>query len=128
MKVKHDGITRRPEKITIQSNDNVIEKVPAINKITIQSMTCTKTDDIAATVGQINRLAAIGCDIIRVAVPDMAGADAIGKIKEQITIPLVADIHFDHKLALRAIEAGADKYVSIPEISTRKLPEEAAKK
>jgi len=72
-------------------------------------MTKTKTADIAATTEQINNLAAIGCDIIRVAVPDMESADAIAKIKENITIPLVADIHFDHKLALRAIEAGADK-------------------
>jgi len=80
-----------------------------MKKITIQSMTTTKTSDVAATVAQINDLAAIGCDIIRVAVPDMASANSIEKIKEKITIPLVADIHFDHKLALRAIEAGADK-------------------
>jgi len=72
-------------------------------------MTTTKTADIAATTAQINDLAKIGCDIIRVAVPDVASANAISKIKEHITIPLVADIHFDHKLALRAIEAGADK-------------------
>ena len=72
-------------------------------------MTTTKTSDIEATVAQINSLAGIGCDIIRVAVPDMASADAIGKIKEQITIPLVADIHFDYRLALRAIDTGADK-------------------
>ena len=72
-------------------------------------MTTTKTADVAATVAQINSLAPIGCDIIRVAVPDMDSADAIGKIKENITIPLVADIHFDYKLALRSIEAGADK-------------------
>jgi len=77
--------------------------------ITIQSMTKTNTADVAATTLQINGLAAIGCDIIRVAVPDMESADAIAKIKENITIPLVADIHFDHKLALRAIKAGADK-------------------
>ena len=77
--------------------------------ITVQSMTNTKTVDVAATVAQINSLAGIGCDIIRVAVPDMESALAIGKIKESITIPLVADIHFDHKLALAAIEAGADK-------------------
>ena len=77
--------------------------------ITVQSMTKTNTADIAATTKQIGELAAIGCDIIRVAVPDIESADAIAKIKENITIPLVADIHFDHKLALRAIEAGADK-------------------
>ena len=79
------------------------------NTITIQSMTTTKTADVEATVAQINRLERIGCDIIRVAVPDIASADAIGKIKEHIRIPLVADIHFDHKLALRSIDAGADK-------------------
>ena len=77
--------------------------------ITIESMTKTKTADIAATVSQINHLASIGCDIIRVAVPDIESAGAITKIKENIMIPLVADIHFDHKLALLAIEAGADK-------------------
>jgi len=72
-------------------------------------MTTTKTDDVAATTAQIKALETLGCDIIRVAVPDIAAANAIDKIKENITIPLVADIHFDHKLALRAIEAGADK-------------------
>ena len=77
--------------------------------ITIQSMTTTKTADVETTVAQIKRLEAIGCDIIRVAVPDIASADAISEIKESITIPLVADIHFDYKLALRAIERGADK-------------------
>jgi len=72
-------------------------------------MTTTKTDDVEATVAQINNLAALGCDIIRVAVPDVPSADAISKIKERISIPLVADIHFDHKLALRSVDAGADK-------------------
>ena len=84
-------------------------KLSVKNKITIESMTTTKTADIAATTVQINDLAKIGCDVIRVAVPDAASADAIGKIRENITIPLIADIHFDHKLALRAIAAGADK-------------------
>lgn len=79
------------------------------NRIAIQSMTNTRTDDVAATVGQINRLAAEGCDIIRCAVPDMESARALSKIKEQISIPLVADIHFDYKLAIAAIENGADK-------------------
>jgi len=77
--------------------------------ITIQSMTTTKTADIEATVAQIESLESIGCDIIRVAVPDIESADAISKIKENISIPLVACIHFDHRLALRAIDAGADK-------------------
>ena len=77
--------------------------------VTVQSMTNTKTSDIRETVAQINRLAELGCDIVRVAVPDMDAADAIFDIKKQISIPLVADIHFDHKLAIRAAEAGADK-------------------
>ena len=77
--------------------------------VTVQSMTNTKTSDIDATVAQINRLAALGCDIIRVAVPDIQAANAIGEIKKHIAIPLVADVHFDHKLAIRAAEAGADK-------------------
>ena len=77
--------------------------------VTIQSMTNTMTSDIRETSAQINRLAGLGCEIARVAVPDMDSADAIGEIKKLISIPLVADIHFDYKLALRAAEAGADK-------------------
>jgi len=77
--------------------------------VTVQSMTTTATSDINRTAAQIISITEAGCDIVRVAVPDMASADAIGSIKERITIPLVADIHFDHKLALRAAEAGADK-------------------
>ncbi|MGN1003258.1 MAG: flavodoxin/ferredoxin-dependent (E)-4-hydroxy-3-methylbut-2-enyl-diphosphate synthase, partial [Oscillospiraceae bacterium] len=77
--------------------------------VTIQSMCNTRTDDVCATVEQIHRLEAAGCDIVRVAVPDMAAAHAIGAIREQISIPLVADIHFDYKLALEAAAAGADK-------------------
>lgn len=77
--------------------------------ISIQSMTNTKTHDVKATVAQINVLAEAGCDIVRVAVPDMEAAEAIGEIKKQITLPLVADIHFDYKLALKAMENGADK-------------------
>ncbi len=78
-------------------------------RIPIQSMTNTRTDDVEATVCQIKALAAAGCDIVRVAVPDMAAAKAVGAIKERISIPLVVDIHFDYKLALTAIAAGADK-------------------
>jgi len=78
-------------------------------RITIETMTTTKTSDIEATVAQIRRLEQAGCDIIRVAVPDIASADAIAEIKERISIPLIADIHFDHRLALRAVDAGADK-------------------
>jgi (E)-4-hydroxy-3-methylbut-2-enyl-diphosphate synthase len=77
--------------------------------ITVQSMTTTKTADVAETVAQIKRLEAAGCDIVRVAVPDTKAARAVADIKAQIAIPLVADIHFDHRLALLAVEAGADK-------------------
>lgn len=79
------------------------------NPVLIQSMTNTKTQDVAATVAQIQKLTAAGCDIIRCAVPDMEAAKALAKIKEQIEIPLVADIHFDYKLAIAAMEYGADK-------------------
>ncbi len=77
--------------------------------VTIQSMTNTPTQDAAATLDQIKKLAAAGCEIVRVAVPDREAAWAVGKIKEDSPIPVVADIHFDHKLALEAIAAGADK-------------------
>ena len=77
--------------------------------VTIQSMTNTPTQDVEATVAQIKKLAAAGCEIVRVAVPDMEAARAVGKIKEQSPIPVVVDIHFDYKLALEAIAAGADK-------------------
>lgn len=79
------------------------------NPILIQSMTNTKTDDVDATVAQINKLTEAGCDIIRCAVPNMEAAQAIKEIKKNITIPLVADIHFDYKLAIAAMENGADK-------------------
>lgn len=79
------------------------------NPILIQSMTNTKTNDIAATVAQIQRLAEAGCDIIRCTVPDLEAARAIAQIKREITIPLVADIHFDYKMAIAAMENGADK-------------------
>ena len=76
--------------------------------VTIQSMTNTRTDDVNATVEQILRLEAAGCEIIRCAVPDLAAAKAVGAIKERIHIPLVVDIHFDYKLALESAAAGAD--------------------
>ena len=75
--------------------------------VVVQSMTTTKTDDIAATVAQIRRLEAAGCELVRLAVPDMAAAKAFGPIREQVGIPLVADIHFDYRLALEAAAAGA---------------------
>lgn len=79
------------------------------NPIAIQSMTNTKTEDVNATVAQILSLEEAGCDIIRCAVPTMEAAKAIAEIKKQIHIPLVADIHFDYRLAIAAIENGADK-------------------
>lgn len=79
------------------------------NKIAIQSMTNTKTEDAESTVEQIHRLERAGCEIIRCAVPTMEAAKALGEIKKQIHIPLVADIHFDYRLAIAAIENGADK-------------------
>ena len=77
--------------------------------VAIQSMCNTNTADVNATVSQILALEAAGCEIIRVAVPDMESAAAIGQIKKAIHIPLVADIHFDYKLALRCAEEGIDK-------------------
>ncbi|MCL2409750.1 MAG: flavodoxin-dependent (E)-4-hydroxy-3-methylbut-2-enyl-diphosphate synthase [Oscillospiraceae bacterium] len=77
-------------------------------RVTVQSMTNTKTADFDATAAQINSLERAGCDIVRVAVPDMESAGAIEDIKKRTAIPIVADIHFDYKLAVRAAEAGAD--------------------
>jgi (E)-4-hydroxy-3-methylbut-2-enyl-diphosphate synthase len=79
------------------------------NPIMVQSMTNTKTQDVDATVNQIKRLEQAGCDIIRCTVPDLEAAKAIAQIKRRISIPLVADIHFDYKMAIAAIENGADK-------------------
>ena len=77
--------------------------------MSIQSMCSTKTDNVSATVEQILALEAAGCEIVRVAVPDMAAAKAVGQIKSRIHIPLVADIHFDYKLALECVSQGIDK-------------------
>lgn len=90
----------------IRIGDRVIG---AGNPILIQSMTNTKTEDVKATVEQIHRLEAAGCEIIRSTVPTLEAAKAIGEIKREISIPIVADIHFDYKLAIAAIENGADK-------------------
>ena len=76
--------------------------------IAVQSMTNTETSDVAATVAQIQRLTEAGCEIIRVAVPDQKAALAIKNIKKEIQIPLIADIHFDHRLAIAAAKSGAD--------------------
>jgi len=83
-------------------------KVGSETGISVQSMTNTQTQDVKATVDQIHALEKAGCEIIRVAVPDMEAALAIEKIKQQITIPLIADIHFDFRLALASAKAGAD--------------------
>ena len=77
--------------------------------VSVQSMCNTKTEDVAATVAQIHALETAGCEIIRVAVPTMEAAKAVGEIRRQIHIPLVADIHFDYKLALQCVEQGIDK-------------------
>ena len=82
--------------------------------VTIQSMCNTKTDQVDATVAQIHALEAAGCEIIRIAVPDEAAAMAVDRIKEQITIPLIADIHFNYKLAIMCAERGIDALRSNP--------------
>ena len=79
------------------------------NPCLIQSMTNTRTEDVKATVEQIKRLEAAGCEIVRCTVPTLEAAEAIREIKKEISIPLVADIHFDYKMAIAAIENGADK-------------------
>ena len=79
------------------------------NPILIQSMTNTRTEDVEATVAQIHKLEEAGCEIIRCTVPTLEAAQAIKEIKKQISIPLVADIHFDYKMAIAAMENGADK-------------------
>ncbi len=76
--------------------------------ISVQSMTNTKTNDVAATVAQIRALEDVGADIVRVSVPDMDAAEAFGQIRKQVNVPLVADIHFDYKIALRVAELGVD--------------------
>ncbi|MCR4392467.1 MAG: flavodoxin-dependent (E)-4-hydroxy-3-methylbut-2-enyl-diphosphate synthase [Candidatus Acetothermia bacterium] len=79
------------------------------NPIVVQSMTNAPTTDIPATVDQIRRLVAAGCEVVRVAVPGLDAAAAIREIKREVTVPIVADIHYDHRLALAALAAGADK-------------------
>ena len=76
--------------------------------VAVQSMTNTETTDVASTVNQIKALEAVGADIVRVSVPTMDAAEAFGKIRQQVSVPLVSDIHFDYKIALRVAELGAD--------------------
>ena len=97
---------RREETRVIQIGDR---KIGGGNPIAIQSMTNTRTEDVEATVAQILALEKAGCEIIRCAVPTMEAAEALAEIKKRIHIPLVADIHFDYRLAIAAIEHGADK-------------------
>ena len=99
--------------MSIRTNTKVVQigttAIGGTYPIAIQSMTNTKTENTEATIAQILKLEAAGCDIIRVAVPTMEAAEAIETIKKQIHIPLVADIHFDYRLALEAMKHGADK-------------------
>ena len=98
-------ITRRfTRKVTIGN-----KVVGGQSPILIQSMANTRTEDVRSTIDQIQRLTAAGCEIIRCAVPNMEAAEALGETKKGITIPLVADIHFDYRLAIAAMEHGADK-------------------
>ncbi len=97
---------KRTETETIQIGNL---KMGGGNPIVIQSMCNTDTRDIAATVAQIHALEQAGCELVRVAVPDMQAAEAVGEIRKQIHIPLVADIHFDYRLALKVMELGIDK-------------------
>jgi (E)-4-hydroxy-3-methylbut-2-enyl-diphosphate synthase len=85
------------------------KKIGGGNPVLLQSMTNTKTEDVISTVRQIKQLTDAGCDIIRCAVPTMEAAQALSEIKKNISIPLVADIHFDYRLAIEAIKNGADK-------------------
>ena len=108
-------------------------KLGGKNPVRVQSMCDTDTRNVAATVKQILELEKVGCEIIRVAVPDMVAAKAIGKIKRKIHIPLVADIHFDYRLALESIAQGVDKVRINPgnigsEVNTRAVVEACKKK
>ena len=96
----------RTQTKTVKIGDRIIG---GGNPVLIQSMTNTKTEDVEATAAQIAKLTAAGCEIIRCAVPTMEAAQALGEIKKRISIPLVADIHFDYRLAIAAMEHGADK-------------------
>ncbi len=97
-------IVRRPSRRIMVGRVPVGDGAP----VTVQSMTNTETTDVAATVAQIRRLESVGADIVRVSVPTMDAADAFGKIRAQVSVPLVADIHFDYRIALRVAELGVD--------------------
>src|SRR5690554_7986783 len=93
-----------------KSRQIMVGKVPVGGDapISVQSMTNTETTDVAATVAQIQRLQAAGADIVRVSVPTMEAAEAFGAIRQQVSLPLVADIHFDYRIALRVADLGVD--------------------
>ncbi|HLT62926.1 MAG TPA: flavodoxin-dependent (E)-4-hydroxy-3-methylbut-2-enyl-diphosphate synthase, partial [Pseudohongiella sp.] len=97
-------ITRRKSRRIMVGNVPVGGGAP----ISVQSMTNTETCDVEATVAQIKRLEAVGADIVRVSVPSMDAAEAFRKIRQQVKVPLVADIHFDYKIALKVAEYGVD--------------------
>ncbi|HWQ95139.1 MAG TPA: flavodoxin-dependent (E)-4-hydroxy-3-methylbut-2-enyl-diphosphate synthase, partial [Gammaproteobacteria bacterium] len=103
--MQHDTlITRRKSRQIMVGNVAIGGDAP----ITVQSMTNTDTCDVAATVAQIRALESVGADIVRVSTPTLEAAEAFGLIKKQVNVPLVADIHFDYKIALRVAELGAD--------------------
>lgn len=106
MKVRKGDLMYRNHTKVIKIGDRVIG---GGNPVLIQSMTNTKTEDVKATIEQIQRLTAAGCEIVRCTVPTMEAASAFAEIKKNISIPLVADIHFDYRLAIAAMENGADK-------------------
>lgn len=100
----HSPIKRRPSKRIWVGSVPIGDGAP----IAVQSMTNTRTDDVAATVAQIRALEKVGADIVRVSVPTMDAAEAFRLIKQQVTVPLVADIHFDYRIALKVAEYGVD--------------------
>lgn len=112
MRIQKDGQKYNP-KCNHREHTKTIQignvKIGGGNPVAIQSMTNTRTEDVVATVEQIRRLEAAGCEIVRCTVPTLEAAEAIREIKKQIRIPLVADIHFDYKMAIAALENGADK-------------------
>lgn len=112
MQIQKDGQKCNP-KCNHREHTKTIQignvKIGGGNPVAIQSMTNTRTEDVVATVEQIRRLEAAGCEIVRCTVPNLEAAEAIREIKKQIRIPLVADIHFDYKMAIAALENGADK-------------------
>ena len=104
MSQDYQAITRRTSRQIMVGNVPIGGGAP----VAVQSMTNTETCDVAATVAQIKRLEKAGADLVRVSVPSMEAAEAFGKIKQQVNLPLISDIHFDYKIALRVAELGVD--------------------